>query len=66
MASTAGCMVGSYNFTAAAREKNIEQGVLFAAGGQCDEVRTQLEALWVACPAMERIPRQEGKKQKTT
>ena len=44
--------MGSYNFTTAAREENIEQGVLLAAGAQSKKVRSQLEAQWFACPTM--------------
>jgi hypothetical protein len=68
MASTAGCMVGSYNFTTAACEKNIEQGVLLAAGAQSDKVRIQLEAQWLACPAMQKRTsnQQQGTKRKAT
>jgi hypothetical protein len=66
MVSTAGCMVGSYNFTTAAREKNIEQGVLLAAGAQSEKVRSQLEAQWFACPAMQKgtSSQQQGTKRK--
>lgn len=66
MVSTAGCMVGSYNFTTAAREKNIEQGVLLAAGAQSEQVRIQLEAQWGVCPELRlrTSSQQQGTKRK--
>jgi hypothetical protein len=53
--SSAGCMIGSYNFTIAARKKNVEHGMVYDPGPICDELRAQLDSVWeTALPMVSR------------
>lgn len=44
--TSAGAMMGSYNFTFASRNCHFEDGVVIAPGEQVNELRADLQAIW--------------------